>query len=129
MILSPMQTALQERLQPLTLQEDGSCRTTLCFDRDFIGFAGHFPKKPILPAICMMAAATLMTAKQLNIPLSLREVPLMKFRRQVRPDDTLQFVFTQESSKDDRYVYNYTLTLLPEDKPVARFKLTLAKES
>lgn len=129
MTLSPMQIALQQRLQPLNLQKDGSCLTTLCFDHDFIGFAGHFPQKPILPAVCMMAAATLMTATLMNIPLRLLGIPLMKFRRQVRPDDNLQFIFSPESCDGNRYIYDYTLTLLPEGKPVARFKLTLAKES
>ncbi|MHB8835522.1 MAG: 3-hydroxyacyl-ACP dehydratase FabZ family protein [Candidatus Methylomirabilia bacterium] len=41
-------------------QGDGSVRQRYVFPADFPGFAGHFPGRPILPAVLQIMAATLL---------------------------------------------------------------------
>lgn len=125
MNLSPIQAALSERLQPLVRQEDGSCLTSICFDHNFCGYEGHFPQKPIVPAVCLMAAALMMTSQWLNTPLTLHEIVHMKFRRQIGPDDTVLFSFmTETGGEAGRLSVAYALTL-PSGNKVASFKLLL----
>ncbi|MFP4169378.1 MAG: hypothetical protein ACLFSY_11135 [Desulfonatronovibrionaceae bacterium] len=44
-------------LSPATRQEEG-WRGVFRFTPDFIGFAGHFPDRPVLPAVVQFAIAT-----------------------------------------------------------------------
>jgi 3-hydroxyacyl-[acyl-carrier-protein] dehydratase len=39
---------------------DGSVRQRYVFDADFPGFSGHFPGRPILPAVLQIMTATLL---------------------------------------------------------------------
>jgi len=40
--------------------DDGSVRQRYVFSRDFPGFSGHFPGRPILPAVLQIMAASLL---------------------------------------------------------------------
>jgi len=44
----------------LERRADGSVRQRYVFDADFPGFSGHFPGRPILPAVLQIMAATLL---------------------------------------------------------------------
>ncbi len=78
----------QAALAPAELAEN-SAEQRFCFAEDFIGFAGHFPGYPILPAILQTLLAQLVAEQLVGEPLEFLAMERAKFSRQVRPGDEL----------------------------------------
>lgn len=57
-----------------------------CFDRDFIGFRGHFPGYPILPAVLQLLLAQLCIEEQKGCKIRIMRVEKAKFLSEIRPD-------------------------------------------
>lgn len=65
------------------------------FAADFVGFAGHFPDYPILPAILQVLLAQLLAEQLAGTRLEFLALEKAKFSRQLRPGDeiTVKIVF------------------------------------
>ena len=61
------------------------------FPPDFPGFQGHFPGKPVLPAVCMLQAVTALAAKQAGHPAELKKVTSAKWFAPTTPGMALTF--------------------------------------
>jgi 3-hydroxymyristoyl/3-hydroxydecanoyl-(acyl carrier protein) dehydratase len=59
------------------------------FPPSFLGFAGHFPGNPLLPAVLQLAAARYGAGRLLGRPLIPSALGKVKFKGMVRPDDEL----------------------------------------
>ncbi len=59
------------------------------FKADFIGFDGHFPGNPILPAVVQLMAGAIATGEALGTQLVVNGVSRAKFLKQIRPGDRL----------------------------------------
>ena len=59
------------------------------FSVGFVGFAGHFPGSPILPAIVQLQCVACLAGEQTGIPLRLATVEEAKFLVPIRPDQEL----------------------------------------
>ncbi len=57
------------------------------FSADFIGFQGHFPGNPILPAIVQLALVRFLAARSLQKPLRPSHHQKIKFKGVLRPGD------------------------------------------
>jgi 3-hydroxyacyl-[acyl-carrier-protein] dehydratase len=68
------------------------------FRREFVGFAGHFPGDPILPAVAQLAAVMSLAEEQAGTPLRLVAVDAAKFMSPVRPDDEIEVALTRRAS-------------------------------
>jgi 3-hydroxyacyl-[acyl-carrier-protein] dehydratase len=89
-MMNRMRQALnQAALSPPVLAAD-SAEQRFCFSEDFIGFAGHFPGYPILPAILQMLLAQLLAEQLLGGPLQFLALEKAKFTRQLRPGDEIR---------------------------------------
>ena len=62
---------------------------SFCFDQNFIGFAGHFPEYPILPAVLQILLAQLLAEQVLGLPLTVISLTRAKFVRQLCPGDQI----------------------------------------
>jgi 3-hydroxyacyl-[acyl-carrier-protein] dehydratase len=60
------------------------------FDEDFIGFAGHFPGYPILPAILQTLLAQQLAEQLAGGSLDFRGLEKAKFFRQLRPGEEIR---------------------------------------
>lgn len=58
-------------------------------DADFIGFNGHFPGYPILPAMLQILFGVLVSEKTLGKRLILKKLDKAKFMAQIRPEETI----------------------------------------
>jgi len=67
------------------LQVSASAR----FPASFIGFAGHFPDAPVLPAIVQLAAVRLLAERALRIRLESQGFSRTKFRGMVQPEEEI----------------------------------------
>ena len=55
------------------------------FDDDFLGFSGHFPGYPILPAVMQLTAALCLIEEQKGRHLHLKSIQNAKFLQEIRP--------------------------------------------
>lgn len=69
-------------LEPL---RDGSFRRRYVFGPEFPGFAGHFPGRPILPAVLQIMAASLQAEEAAGRPLAPAAIERAKFVSIVGP--------------------------------------------
>ncbi|MBN2419616.1 MAG: hypothetical protein JXL81_09550 [Deltaproteobacteria bacterium] len=67
------------------------------FDKDFIGFLGHFPGYPILPGVLQLLLAQILIEKQNGCNISVTGILKAKFLSEIRPNDriTVQCVDTE----------------------------------
>jgi 3-hydroxyacyl-[acyl-carrier-protein] dehydratase len=68
----------------------GTISRRYCFNRDFIGFSGHFPGYPILPAFVQILTALTLAEEQSGYPLELASVENAKFHIQLRPGQEIK---------------------------------------
>lgn len=60
-----------------------------CPAADFIGFNGHFPDYPILPAMLQVLFGVLVSEKILGKKLILKKLDKAKFMVQIKPEETI----------------------------------------
>ena len=63
----------------------GTILRRYCFNRNFIGFSGHFPGYPILPAFVQVLTALTLAEEQRGYPLELASVENAKFHIRLCP--------------------------------------------
>lgn len=69
------------------------------FPVTFNGFQGHFPEKPILPAVIQLATIRCIAEKALQHTLSVLEYSRTKFKAMITPDEEVQFYLSLEKTK------------------------------
>lgn len=92
---------------------------------DFIGFSGHFPEYPILPAFIQVKMVQHMLQTALGTPLRLSRISRAKFTGQARPGDRLLVeCSTVESTREGK---GWTcLISAGSDNQIAKFRIYFA---
>lgn len=90
-----IQSAMREQIARAAVTElrrlpDGTVTREFSLPKGFVGFAGHFPGYPILPAVGQLLLAQLVAEEALGRPLCLREVDHAKFTRPIRPVEAVR---------------------------------------
>ena len=78
------------------------------FTSSFVGFLGHFPGNPILPAIVQLALVRCLAEKIFNTRLVPKKYKRTKFKAMVKPGQQLVISF-QASSKGDEYIGKFKI--------------------
>ena len=112
---------LQAATGPAQLAEN-SCRQEFCFAEKFIGFGGHFPGYPILPAMLQVLLGQLLAETLLGKPLQLVTLDRAKFTQQLRPGDAIMVSLTL---KEQNGQLHCTTELRNAETVAARFVLIL----
>ena len=94
------------------------------FGPEFIGFSGHFPGNPILPAIVQIRAAVSLAEEEGGKTLRLAAVRSAKFLAPIRPDED---VWIRVRRRVESGVDICDATLSVAGKTVAAFQLELAE--
>ncbi len=82
-------------------QENGMVASSVfCFPPSFPGFAGHFPTRPVLPAIVQLAAIRHLAELALARPLLPTGYGRTKFRGIVPPDEKISCALLLEEAQD-----------------------------
>jgi 3-hydroxyacyl-[acyl-carrier-protein] dehydratase len=98
---------------------------SFCFSSDFVGFSGHFPDYPILPAVLQVLLAQLVAEAIVGRPLQVVSLSRAKFVRQMRPDEKIDVALDcREQGADLRC----SVTLQVGDEKAASFTLTLKRD-
>ncbi len=99
------------------LEANQGCELTFRFGDDFIGFRGHFPGHPILPAFVQLLAAEYAVRLHDARPWSLRRVERSKFLKPIGPNEPVT-VCWQERPGDDSLRCSFTLRVGAEKAAV-----------
>ena len=78
------------------------------FGPDFVGFAGHFPGYPILPAFVQLLTAQTLIEEHHGHPLELATVEKAKFHLPLKPGQEIQVAFRRRKI-GERPVYETRL--------------------
>lgn len=108
--------------------EEGSLtvRQTFRFPPDFVGFAGHFPTDPILPAVVQISVGVFLV-EMLHTPqfrgnLVLAAVQRAKFMRKLGPEQTITAFCRKRPGHD----HAFDATLAVDEGPASSFTLIFA---
>ncbi len=106
---------------------DTTGRQSFCFSNDFIGFAGHFPDYPILPAVLQVLLAQLVAEALVDEPLQVVALSRAKFVRQLRPAEKIDVALDCQEQSDT--MLRCAVTLQVGAEKAASFTLTLKRGS
>lgn len=88
--MTPLRSAVAAAARgPVATSEAGGWSQPFCFAADFLGFSGHFPGYPVVPAVVQVLTAQLVVEAALGRPLQLSALENAKFLIQLRPEDLI----------------------------------------
>jgi 3-hydroxymyristoyl/3-hydroxydecanoyl-(acyl carrier protein) dehydratase len=94
------------------------------FDKDFLGFKGHFDNNPILPGVCkILASIDLVKKWKKKENLELKEIKSAKFFMPVTCNEELTF---NCFDKEDSDALSINVTIAKGEEKVSDLKLILA---
>ena len=74
---------------------------TLDFDPAFPGFAGHFEGNPIVPGVCMTAAARILAESVLKREFVTAAIPQCRFRRPIRAGESAELTIRLDETETE----------------------------
>jgi 3-hydroxyacyl-[acyl-carrier-protein] dehydratase len=89
-------------------------------------FAGHFPGNPILPGIFQLEMARVAAEALGGASFNVREIVKAKFRRPIRPEETIRVVVKLVAQPDG---HQARVTLSVEEQPAGEAILLLASRA
>lgn len=124
--MSAIARQIRRCMSDLTEAGAGELRARFLFPAEFVGFKGHFPGGPILPAVCEIQAALAMLEAWKGKRVSLRGIVLAKFSAPVSCDEEVvyQCSVTMEDGREALVKAN----VATDGGNVARFRLKVAFE-
>jgi len=112
-------------LGPAQKTETGVFVQSYCFAPDFIGFSGHFPGYPILPAFIQVLSVLVMAEEVKGRSRKVMTLEKAKFQKEVFPGQKIMVQFREGISKGKTKL---EATLTVAENQVASFQLVLADE-
>jgi 3-hydroxyacyl-[acyl-carrier-protein] dehydratase len=76
-------------LGPSQINNPSEITNEYCFDQNFIGFSGHFPEYPILPAVVQLIVAQLLIEEQKGHKIRVKSIEKAKFLSEIKPDEKI----------------------------------------
>jgi 3-hydroxyacyl-[acyl-carrier-protein] dehydratase len=104
----------------------GTFVRTFSFAPDFIGFAGHFPGFPVLPAFVQVMTVITMAEEVRGRGIELVSLVKAKFRTVIRPDTDIEVQFRERTMAGGA---GLEATLRVAGEIAAFFLLTFAEKS
>ena len=88
---------------------DGIFTCQVKFNPDCFIYQSHFPGNPITPGVCLVQMALEILASEYHHTYDLRLLKSIKFKKIVKPDEVLSFVFTDMAHDDDLFKVNVSV--------------------
>ncbi len=124
--MNPLKQAIQASATgPMEMKDEATVARTYCFPEDFMGFSGHFPGYPILPALVqLMTGWSLLEAKQ-GHAVKIATIERAKFLLEIYPG---QKILVQCKCTTVNGMAGGRIKIMKEDQLAASFSVTF-KES
>ena len=75
-------------------------RACFVFPKDFTGFQGHFPERPVVPGVCLVQSVLVMLEKWHGSPVRLKEISNAKFYAPSTSGDVLEITCSVKDKTD-----------------------------
>ena len=108
-------------VEPLQVTARDTVTQKYCFHSDFIGFSGHFPGYPILPALVQLMTGVALIERQKGRTLTIETLVNAKFLMELRPNQEI-VVKCQESTVQGKL--SCKITLFVDERTAASFSMT-----
>jgi len=95
--MSVIMRAIKSCMLEFSSREDGFISASFTFPKEFPGFNGHFPGKPILPGVCKIQAVIVVLEELHKRQIIIKEVHLAKFFAPVTINERIILIIQQES--------------------------------
>ncbi len=109
---------IQDKLE----YQDGSLSVQIKFDKNFIGFEGHFPGNPVLPGVVMIKVMISMYELYQKKAYQLLQIKKAKFVEPILVD-TLTSFFIRATEKEDQIVLQGKI--VKDEKIISKISLIL----
>lgn len=97
-------------LEKIEVEAGGGVTASVAVPVDSPWFSGHFPGDPVLPAIAQLAIVFGLARKAFGRKLIPRALARTKFRRIIRPGETVDIVLSPVSGSETRYSFQLTVS-------------------
>ena len=115
-----------KRMSPVECLGDGIYSASIAFEPAFPGFEGHFPGRPIVPALCLVSVVEIAVRQISGQPeLRFSEIRNMKFKVPLEPGDTATFKISIDNGGQLPFLANATVST-EKHAEVARIRLAFA---
>ncbi len=102
--MTNIKNQIRNSLTVTSLDQNLQVTAEFCLSEDFIGFQGHFPGRPVLPAVCMISAVLATVQKALGKNVALEVVKSAKFFAPVTPEERVRIEFKLDSLSEPREI-------------------------
>ena len=100
-----------QRMSPVECLGDGVYSTSIAFEPAFPGFEGHFPGRPIVPALCLVSVVEIVARQVSGLPeLRFSEIRNMKFKVPLEPGDVATFKISIDNGAKLPFLANATVS-------------------
>jgi 3-hydroxyacyl-[acyl-carrier-protein] dehydratase len=110
---------------PIRETEPGTFIRSYNFSPDFIGFSGHFPGYPILPAFVQVLTVLTMAEEVKGHRLQILTLEKAKFQKEVFPGQEIKVKYRERITQGKKRI---EATLTVGENPAASFLLTITEE-
>lgn len=100
---------------------DGPLTYKVRFRPDCLIYQSHFPGNPITPGVCLIQISSEILESEYHHTYDLSLVKNIKFKKIVKPDETLSFVFTDMT--DDQDLFKVNVSVENEEAQFAKMSL------
>ncbi|MGB2809013.1 MAG: hypothetical protein WBC22_14815 [Sedimentisphaerales bacterium] len=104
---------------------EGGWEKTYIFPSDFLGFQGHFPENPILPAVIQIMMAREAVAEQMGQEFDVTKLSRAKYMKVITPGIPVTVIWT---IKEQPGSITCKCTLETEGNPASKLILTLTNK-
>jgi 3-hydroxyacyl-[acyl-carrier-protein] dehydratase len=88
-------------IDPAQKKDSGIITGRYLFSEDFLGFSGHFPGYPILPAVVQLITGLCLAEELKGHSLELKSVQGAKFLQEIRPGNEIAVTCTDSLVKGE----------------------------
>jgi 3-hydroxyacyl-[acyl-carrier-protein] dehydratase len=126
-MMNNLRTAIQSSaLGPVQETEPGTFFQSYCFQPEFIGFSGHFPGYPILPAFIEVFIVMIMAEEVEGRPLRIQTLERAKFQKEVLPGQVIKIKYREKSIKGKKKI---EAALTVAENQAASFHITFEESA
>ena len=121
------QALLNTAQEELVSSESDRGWQIFCPAADFIGFNGHFPGYPVLPAMLQVLLGIIVSEKLYGQKLTLQKLDKAKFMRQIKPGQTITVAgkITRPPALEPEQTIKARITITSDKQKVASMTLFL----
>jgi 3-hydroxyacyl-[acyl-carrier-protein] dehydratase len=125
--MSELARQIERCMSKLTEVDESDVVARFFFPAGFIGFQGHFPERPILPAVCKIQAAVAMLEAWKSRKVRLNEIISARFSAPVGCDEEVDLRCSV--AMEDVHRALVKATVAKDGESIAKFKLRVTFEA